>query len=266
MLLRILIIFLFYVILGLEAKNKREIKVLVLVICSDNLDVYKYFQKSWRSYMHLDCRHFECYFIRGDKNLPAPFLIENDVIWSKTQEAYIPGILNKTLLSLEGMSSRLGNFDYVLRANLSAFFVFPRLLKFLKELPEREVYCGISHEYFPHIWVNGSGIILSTDLAKMLVAHKGELMNLSSDQWCHIDDVVIGDFFKKQGIGIIPSKFLELYSPENWDLIKNDFPQDVFHFRIRFLSPDNQRLSDLEIESHKVLLNHFYKNRFKVNR
>ena len=110
----------------------RDIKILVLIICSDNLPVYPELQKIWRSYMHYDRNHVEAYFIKADPKLDVEYKIDNDVIWSKTDECLIPCITNKTLLSLEAMSSRFSDFDYVLRTNLSSFYVFPRLLNFLR--------------------------------------------------------------------------------------------------------------------------------------
>ena len=42
-----------------------NLKVLVLIITSDNLPVYPKLQKVWKSYMHSDPEHIEAYFIRG---------------------------------------------------------------------------------------------------------------------------------------------------------------------------------------------------------
>ncbi|MCX6988703.1 MAG: hypothetical protein NTZ52_04285 [Chlamydiae bacterium] len=120
--------------------NHRNPKVLVLIIASDNFPgvdlVFPYpeLKKIWRSYMHTN-PNIEAYFIQGDPNLSSPYEIQGDVIWSKTEENLRPGILNKTLLSIECMLPRINEFDYVLRTNLSSFYVFPRLLHFLQTLP-----------------------------------------------------------------------------------------------------------------------------------
>ena len=84
-------------------KAHSKIKLLVLIIASDNLPVYVEEQKIWRSYMHLDPRHVEAYFIKGNPQLPANYFFKEDVIWSQTQDCIIPGILNKTLLSMEAL-------------------------------------------------------------------------------------------------------------------------------------------------------------------
>lgn len=47
----------------------------------------------------------------------------------------IPGILNKTVKGLEFLQPCFSDFDYILRTNLSSFYVFPKLLNFLHQAP-----------------------------------------------------------------------------------------------------------------------------------
>ena len=84
-----------------------NLKVLVLIIASDQVPIYRELQEVWRSYMHSDPQHIEAYFIKGDPNLPSLYEIKEDVIWSRTEEGWSPGIINKTVLSLEAMRDRL---------------------------------------------------------------------------------------------------------------------------------------------------------------
>jgi hypothetical protein len=112
-------------------KNRDNIKLLVLIIASEDLPVYVELQKIWRAYMHSFPANVDAYFIKGDPNLPTKYQFVDDVIWSQTVENLIPGLINKTVLSLEAMLPKLHQYDYVLRANLSSFFHFPRLLEFL---------------------------------------------------------------------------------------------------------------------------------------
>ena len=243
----------------LQAENEKRPKTLVLIICSDNLPVYLRFQKIWKSYMNLDPEHFECYFIRGNPELSSEFLIDEDVVWSRTQENLIPGVLNKTLLSLEAFQSRLDEFDYILRANLSSFFIFPRLLNFLDQAPKQKFYCGIHHGYgtpdHESGWVCGAGIIMSTDLIKMLIANKERFLDLSPDDGLHIDDVVIGGFFAENNIEIKLSRYQEIYSLRKWVNVRENMPSDVFHFRVS--TPSHTRLK-VDIGIHKTLLRLFY--------
>ncbi len=239
--------------------NKNKPKTLVLIICSDNLPVYEGLQKVWRSYMHLYPESFECYFIRGNPLLPTKFYIEQDVIWSKTQESLTPGLLNKTLLSLEALLPRLDEFSYVLRTNLSSFFVLPNLLDFLIKAPSQRFYAGIHHGHgFPGHeagWVCGAGIIMSTDLAKMLVSNSSRFFDLSPENPFNVDDVAIADYFAENKIPIQASRFREIYSLQDWINTKQNIPTDVFHFRI--ITPPPTRL-EVDLSIHKTLLEFFY--------
>ena len=128
-----------------HAEKKRNLKILVLIIASDQVPLFEEFQKTWRAYMQEDPEHVEAYFIKGDPTLSQSYEIRGDTIWSRTEEGYVPesaGILNKTILSMKALLPKIRKSDYVLRTNLSSFFVFPRLLKFLEKLPSARCYCG----------------------------------------------------------------------------------------------------------------------------
>lgn len=226
-------------------------KILVLVIASDDQQVYIEMQRIWSAYMHLDPEHVEVYFIKGNPDLEVPYAIEGDVIWSKSVENIFPGILNKTLLSMECMLPRLHEFDYVLRTNLSSFYVFPRLQEFLNTLPEEECYCAFTGYHNNIAFGSGAGYILSPDLVEMLLIHMNELMNVN-----HYDDVTMGAFFQRQGIGIRSAPRLDLLTLEDWEQHKDSLPDHCFHFRIK--NPNqNLRLRD-DIYILSQLLQMFY--------
>ncbi len=123
----------------IEDFSDRDMKILVLIIASDNLPVYVEEQKIWRAYMHLNPKHVEAYFIKADPTLSTPFAIKEDIIWARGAENVRPGVLNKTLLAFEALLPRLHEFDYVIRTNLSSFYVFPRLFTFLETLPKEQL-------------------------------------------------------------------------------------------------------------------------------
>lgn len=240
-------------------------KTLVLIISSENEPVYKRLKSIWKSYMNVDPAHFECYFIEGKPDLPTPTKIEENMILSKMEESIVPGILNKTLSSLEALSGRLDEFDYVLRANLSSFFVFPNLLKFLNESPREKFYCGIRHGLgvtgIESGWVCGAGIILSKDMVKLLLANKSTLYNLdfnSKPPELHyrlVDDVAISELMAKNGIKIQESKYLELFSIHDWLHHREKIPEDVFHIRVK--TPDPLR-NEIDYFLHLTLLQKYY--------
>lgn len=233
--------------------NKKDIKILVLIIASDQLPVYVLSQDIWRAYMHLDPLHVEAYFIKADHNLSSLYEIRGDIIWSRATEGFIPqsaGILNKTLLSMQAMMPRLHEFDYVLRTNLSSFYVFPRLLEYLKTLPDKGCYSAL--RIGGTEIGSGAGFILSTDLVRLLVDHKDEL-------WDHAeveDDLVIGRFLNSFGIKLIPHDRMDFPSLPAWRRKSKRISPKVFQFRVK---SDNEKFrKSHEIYIQKCLLEMFY--------
>ncbi len=241
-------------------RESEDVKILVLVIASDNLPCYIEEQKIWSSYMNSFPENVESYLIKADPRLKKPVLIKGDVVWSKTDESLRPGILKKTILSLEAFSDRLEHeFDYVLRANLSSFFILPRLIEFAKNLPRTKCYSGqvFASETVWHdlSWVGGHGILMSSDLALELVKQKKFLFKFPSD---HNDDIVIALFFKD---------FLNVVAQEHpcaWISSASDFKskkdliskQDFF-FRLKNLGSDSMRSTE-EVYVQKEMRNMFY--------
>lgn len=234
-------------------KNNPDLKILVLIIASDQVPVYVELQKIWRRYMHFDPAHVEAYFIKGNPNLKVPYQFEGDIIWSKTDEGWSPdsaGIINKTILSMEAMLGRLHEFDYVLRTNLSSFYAFPTLLSTLQHLPRQNCYFAHGTDGENKIG-SGCGFILSRDLVELLVKNKREFLYHHTPT----DDQIIGEFLISKNIKLIPHARLDLIAIEDWDKIKNNLPDSIFHFRIKTDYP--LRMRD-DIRIHNELINIFY--------
>lgn len=263
-----LFILLFQPLIGLPSKRFasppgaeiRKNKILVLIIASDdehdhqnkgkfgqkkNNKTYSKQQQIWRSYMHLDPEHVEAYFIKANPNLPTHCEIHDDVIWTKTEENWIPGLTNKTLASLEIMKPRFHEFDYVLRANLSSFYIFPRLLEFIQTLPMHDCYCGIKLSTCKACdnYVSGAGILLSMDLATALVSWKNEMWNSEI-----IDDCCFGLFLSRVTTTIIPTPRIWVRNLEQWDNIKHTLPIDNFHFRVKHENDSLRETEEIAIQ------------------
>ena len=234
------------------SKSNDNIKILVLIIASDDKPVYIELQKIWRSYMHNDPEHVEVYFMKCNPHLSSEYVIDGDIIWCRSPENMIPGLTNKTIISMEAFLPRIKTeFDYVLRPNLSSFYVFPRLLNFLKNCPRTNFYCG-SNIGDPTIG-SGCGFLLSCDLVEMMVINKNFFLNNMN----HFDDVLIGIFLIGRGIRLIPHERIEFYNLNQWHKGKDSIPADAFHFRIK--NPEHLRLVD-DIYIQTQLLNMFYRS------
>jgi hypothetical protein len=240
----------------------RELKTLVLIIASDGNSFYKKSQEIWRSYMHLDKTHFDCYFVKANENQKDLVVMDEDTIWTKTKEQYfLPGLLDKSLIALESMLSVSDEYDYILRVNLSAFINFPELKEFLKTLPRKSCYAGIKHSSeFKGVkrqWVCGAGILISKDLALLLTEHKNSLIIPKPSDFKNIDDVRIGDFLTQQGIDIINGNAYEIYSCKDWANFQTKADKNNFYLlRFKVDSPDREKL---EVQMKKELVRSIYK-------
>lgn len=225
-----------------QIDNSSGIKVLFLIVSSDDLPVFAELEKVWRSYMKLDPEHVEAYFIKSNPNLATSCELIGDTLWAKTSECFCPGMTLKTLLAMEYMLPRLNEFDYVVRTNLSSFYIFPRLFEFLKTLPKTECYAAhIDYGDYPNCcssWGCGAGIYLSPDLVEKFVKNKENIFN-DPFLYYYYDDVFISYFFQtKNNIKLISAPRTEYIGTKNdWLMNKPVFPEDAFHFRVKNSNP-----------------------------
>lgn len=242
----------------LKQTPPKPLKVLVLVIASDDMPVYLELQKIWRAWMHLDKEHVEAYFLKSNPKLAAECEISGDVIWSRVPHGLAPGIVQKTLLSLELLQDRLKEFDYVVRTNLSSFYVVPRLLAYLETLPKTG--CFSAHidgdpRFFVTTWACGAGIILSRDTAEMLVRDKLVMWNSPYVARAN-DDLIISAYFRDKKIKLLSAPREDILIKEIWEQRKDAIPASAFHFRVKNPHGD-LRLTD-DVYVHRQLLEMFY--------
>lgn len=218
-----------------------ELKTLILIITTDNQPFYKEAQKIWKAYMNSDPDHFEAYFLRANPDLGTPFEISKNELTVKTQESLVPGILNKTILGMEALESRLDEFDYVIRTNLSSFYPFENLRKYLSTLPRQNCYAGISL-YQPKSlglppgldnvpFISGAGIILSKDLAKLLIKNHQKFDKYKAEM---PDDVFIGLFYQNNQVHQIPAQRWDYPTYKGWVENNHKIEDYAYHFRAKY--------------------------------
>ena len=148
---------------------------------------------------------------------------------------------------------KLNQYDYVIRTNLSSFWIFDRLNQYLRTQPRN----GFLHAVIPRLlpkygkgFPSGAGFILSTDLAQLLI-NKQQDLNYAD---CN-DDVEIGIFFIKNNVEIIPAKRYDFVnnSLKKIDKRINHIPKNIYHIRIK--NKDRIKYDKIII---KKLLKHFY--------
>jgi hypothetical protein len=214
----------------------------------------------WKLYMH-NHPNIDCFFLECDQHNHT----ENDTIYSKCQESFRPGILLKTIKSLQEMQNK---YDFYVRTNLSTFFIFDRLYKDLIHLPRNKIIytgkrifniaydktTGKADKKGNNIkFIGGTVVILNNLANNFFLKHIHELSSLFP---ILSDDSLIGLIFQTYQIAIYRSKHIRnLYMWNNEESIENNIAEinsnNNSYLRTR-------EITDKEITFEKLLRN-FYK-------
>jgi len=251
----------------LISEDVKEPKTLILIIATDDKPVYREQQRIWQAYMNSDPKHFEAYFIRANPDLPTPYEIKKNEIIVKTKEGLSPGIINKTIMSMEALQGRLDEFDYILRTNLSSFFPYKNLKNHIEKLPKENCYSGISMYniagwefsrdlvYVP--FISGAAIIFSKDVVKLLIKEHGKLEEFKEKI---PDDVFIGLFCHKNKIPFKSAQRWDYPTHAGWLENNHKIEDYAYHFRAKY-SYDVRTLQDPykdELLTLNALLKRYY--------
>lgn len=216
-------------------------KVLMLILASDNLPIYRELQSIWRKYMSSN-PDIDCYFYKGDPKLTVDSRLDNDTLWIKIDER-LDTVYEKTIKAFNYFSNRMKDYDFVCRPNLSSFFVFDKYLDYCSTLPKSQcvsafvgIHDGIS---FP----SGCGFTMSSDV----------VLNLLQDnpKYVVMDDVTIGAWLMSKNITIIPARRFDFTNDRTEALIYVPI-KDIFHYRVK----NSNR--NLDILIHSQLLKIYY--------
>jgi hypothetical protein len=237
---------------SLENVKPKPLKLLVLIIASDSRPVYIELQQAWRSYMHRDPEHIQAYFIKANPLLKEDYLIDGDIIWCKTEEIERPGIINKTILSLEAMMPFMDQIDYVLRTNLSSFYIFDRLLKILEASPRTKFCYGSFFYWYQYQLPSGCGYVFSTDLARQMCEQKHRLMNDPNMP----DDAISGLFFIESGASYVIHERFCFWDLDSWNCYKDAIPEAIFQIRVKNYYDTKRESEDIII--YKQLVDKYY--------
>lgn len=113
-------------------------QILVLIISSYTLPIYKYNKEIWRLYMNT-FPNIDSFFIEYNQELEDLYILEKDTLYFKGEESF-ENIIHKTLNSLEFFinNNSIKKYDFVIRSNLSTVCDFDMLQKCLSsELPTK---------------------------------------------------------------------------------------------------------------------------------
>jgi len=156
--------------------------------------VYFELHQQWLRYMNSN-PEITVFFITLTRNIDKEYIIEGNTMWIKGTESFTPGIYEKTVRAMR-ICSELFQYDYIIRTNISTFWIFDRLLKFLENAP-KEDYIASGHlmDLFGFISPHGSNMILSKDVATRFIYEYN-----APEKTKYADDVMMGVLCKRFGL------------------------------------------------------------------
>lgn len=189
-------------------------KILNLVIHNSEFEIYesmyKVLSRFYKNYKFVDT-----FFIEQKENLNTKYKITEDRLIINGKESIVPGLLNKTIESMQVLNENGMRYDWVVRSNVSTVIDFSVVKKLLTEnrnldyfsgcvtlLNSLNVPHGISDQrYFGTLFAHGTFIGMSKDLADIIVNNRKKL------DYEVVDDVAIGVFVSK----FMPETKLKLF-------------------------------------------------------
>jgi hypothetical protein len=205
-------------------------KVIFLIISSHNESVYSEMKNLNKFIYNLFSSRSKYFFIENKPDLVEEVIEENDHIYVRGTESFIPGIYNKSIKAIEYITKKY-SFDYVIRTNLSTVWHIPNLFTFLSIQPKEKFAGGFAFQGF----ISGTGIIMSRDV--------GQLVYENPNNGHISDDVAISDTIRINGInlyditdykwGFLIPKIDNLPSNCKYlEITENDF-SDILNFRLK---------------------------------
>ena len=234
------------------------IRILVVVLYNENAshytNLYKGLKEQWLRYMNSN-PVVKSYFICMKEELSEEYLLTDDTVFIRGTESFVPGIHVKSCESIKVLlnQSEFSDVEYVIRTNISSFWIWDRLIKYLNNIPRTNVMS--SHFMKTHdtkVFPWGCGFIMSRDVALLYTQQSNHpLSGILSD------DVFVGEMIAENNITIrvfstyVVSDFnKECITPTLFNI-----PEDVFHVRNNYMSPEGRLL--YEVESYSKLIDYY---------
>ena len=151
-------------------------KILILVIYSNNQKYYTDMLEIQRRYIHKD-ENVEVYFVQSSFEHNEEVFIDNDMIHVRCKEDYNT-ILYKCICAMGYLKNFIKKeYDFTIRTNISTLINIPKMIELLSLFQDKEYLyagdiAGIERFNIPIRFALGTAIILSQKLANKMIDEK----------------------------------------------------------------------------------------------
>jgi hypothetical protein len=211
---------------------------------------------------------FKYFFIMFKQLQDKEYLLdENNILIINGNESYIPGILQKTLLAMEIVTTKLNiKYEYLLRTNISTFINFKEVFKFISNLSpplNNESECNNPPLYYigkfmKLTWENkcygteycgGAFILLNRSIVMNIIS------NIEHFVYDVIDDVSIGEYISRIKEQVIKINIFDNII-FNYIEFNNTNPNDYNNF-MAITNNYNKENRQLDIDRLQFLINNY---------
>jgi hypothetical protein len=209
-------------------------RVLILILASDDTPYYRAFQDVWRRSL-ARWPEIDYFFYKANPHQSEEIVVGDSVVSFRMPES-LHTVYEKTLRAFAYVAPMLDRYDFVLRSNLSSFFLIDRYLAMAATWPRQGLYAGNVVRDSGFTFASGSAFTLSSDLIRRVVSERPPCVI--------IDDVSIGVAMARWGIPIVSCPFVE--GPIPYDTL----PSTVFQIRVANKHRDRM----LDVAAHQKMV------------
>jgi hypothetical protein len=235
---------------------KKHYKAVLLVLASDNTEIYRQFKNIYDQYLNVNS-DIKVFFVFGNKTCKNSD-VSSELVFD-IPETYYPGMVCKTLSAINWVQNNL-TCDYIIRTNISTFWIFDRLLQRLESLPKYNYATGpfraCKHKNIKlPDYISGTSLVMSSDAAYKLLTDT-DILDID-----YPEDYALSNSLRNSGVVVEHNKYRSIGILENNKTVSNSDlvnlvsrDSGIDHYRIK--SVKDLRHQDIYIA--KFLLNHYY--------
>jgi hypothetical protein len=217
----------------------------ILVLASNNNEIYKNCRKIWKYYMNIDPT-IKVFFVYGQLSEPLnDYDSESDIVFDDIPESY-PVLIKKTIEAMKHIDSII-TYDYFIRTNLSTFWNFKNLHVHLDELPKNNCYSGDGPLGIPGTnvyYLSGTDTIVTPEMIKSIIT------NTHLVDYNLVEDAAMGVYFHYAlGAPLLPNRicfFEDINSIQEHEIIDNRIISAIHdkkdHYRVKTLNNNREEI------------------------
>lgn len=168
---------------------KKYRKAVLLFLASENNSLYKFFVNLQKSYMNTN-QNVQFLFAYSDlERTPDQF----EYVYGKRFKTLRETMVMQTLYAMESLVEEY-DFDFLIRTNLSTFWILDRLMDRLNSIKDHNSIYGRMGQSPPKFIV-GQDMVIPKNLVYKLLERREDLLEYSKESKGKAEDRVFSEFF-----------------------------------------------------------------------